>query len=104
MGRQFYFIHYAIFRRYAEFQTSTDGSYEKIIQSHPTSGDMRLPTELCQDGWDLLPRPRHLRAHPGSHNMAEGHQGWSKRPTNWFETFRSLMHSVRTALSRGQVG
>ena len=43
---------------------------------------MRLPTELRQDGWNLLPRPHHLRAHPGPHNMAEGHQGWSRRPTN----------------------
>ena len=65
---------------------------------------MRLPTELRQDGWNLLPRPHHLRAHPGPHNMAEGHQGWSKRPTNWFEISRTLMPSVRTALSRGQVG
>ena len=51
---------------------------------------MRLPTELCQDGWDLLPRPHHLRAHPGPHNMAEGHQGWSKRPTNQLKLIWNL--------------
>ena len=42
-------------------------------------GDMWVPTELRKNSWNLLPRPRHLWPHPCPHNMAERHQGLTKK-------------------------